>query len=98
MKNNAMPADKLWTVNDVMARLSVKRSCATEIIKSLPHIRLNRSLRIDKQVIEDYIQRNYEMPASAQNQRVQVNPKKKKTLPMPGFDENGKLLRRRATA
>lgn len=96
MKKTIQPGEALWTVRDVMARLNIQRTCATEIIKSLPHITLGRSLRVERLQVEEYIRQHYVMPGST---TVLVKPKKKKTTaPLPGFDENGKLLRRRNPA
>lgn len=96
MKKTIQPGEALWTVRDVMARLNIQRTCAAEIIKSLPHITIGRSLRVERLQVEEYIRQHYVMPGGAQTL---AKPQKKKTTdPLPGFDENGKLLRRRRTA
>lgn len=96
MKKTTSHSEALWTVRDVMERLGIQRTCAAEIIKQLPHIRIGRSLRVERPQVEDYIRRHYVMPGGA---AAPVKaPAKKKQPPMPGFDENGKLLRRKRTA
>ena len=90
------PPEPLWTVQDVMGRLGIQRTCAAEIIKKLPHIRIGRALRVERVQVEEYIRQHYVMPGSAQPL---TKPKKKKAAaPLPGFDEDGKLLRRKRTA
>ena len=86
----------LWTVKDVMARLRIQRTCATEIIKSVPHIRIGRVLRVEKETVEAYIRQHIEMPKGAAP--AASAPAKKKPPVLPGYDENGKLLRRKRTA
>ena len=94
MKKNIPRSDPLWTVKDVMARLSIGSTCAHTIIKSLPHVKIGRAYRVHRQDVEDWIYRHSVIP------KAQVTPaakpkRPKKRPPMAGFDENGKLLRRR---
>lgn len=86
----------LWTVKDVMARLCIQRTCATEIIKSIPHIRIGRVLRVEKEAVEAYIQQHIELPKGVAPAVPALT--RKKTPVLPGYDENGKLLRRKRTA
>lgn len=96
MKKNIQPSEALWTVKDVMDRLGIQRTCAAQIIKQLPHIKIGRSLRVERLQVEEYIRQHYVMPGSAQP--LAKPQKKKTTAPLPGFDENGRLLRRKRTA
>lgn len=94
MKKPHPPRDPLWTVKDVMFRLSIGHTCAAEIIKSLPHVKIGRSYRVHRQDVEDWISRHSVTP-TAQLAPAEKPRRPKKRPPMPGFDENGKLLRRR---
>lgn len=93
MKYASTVADTMWTVKDVMTRLSIKRTCATQIIKQLPHVQIGRALRVERSLVEEWIHHHYVRPQTAE--AIKAAPRKPKYPPCPGMDENGKLLRKR---
>ena len=48
--------------NEIMARLSVGRTTAYAIIRSLPHLKFGGNIRVREDVFEEYIRRNTVKP------------------------------------